>query len=106
MSKKKLLELQKQAKEYTDQVIKRLDSDAKVKKEIIELHNKIADLRAELAERAVPEESKKRRREKYPVKQVFSQLRNIVSLMVNIPFISPETLVLKGRNWKKPPQLG
>ena len=49
----------KQAKNYVDEVGKRLESEAKAEKEIIGLHDKIADLQAELAERAVPEESKK-----------------------------------------------
>lgn len=59
ISKKKFLELQKQADDYMDEMMKRLESEAKAEKKIIELYNKITDLQAELAERIVPNEKKK-----------------------------------------------
>ena len=59
ISKKKFLELQKQADDYMDEMMKRLESEAKAEKKIIELYNKITDLQAELAERIVPNDKKK-----------------------------------------------
>lgn len=59
ISRKKFLELQEQAKDYVDEVRKRLESEAKAEKEIIELHNKIADLCGKLAKVAASDRSEK-----------------------------------------------
>lgn len=64
ISKKKSLELQKQDKDYTDEVRKRLESETKAEKETIELHNEIADLCGMLAEMIVSDRKQKRDREK------------------------------------------
>ena len=64
ISKKKSLELQKQDKDYTDEVRKRLESETKVEKETIELHNEIADLCGMLAEMIVSDRKQKRDGEK------------------------------------------
>ncbi len=64
ISKKKSLELQKQDKDYTDEVRKRLDTETKAEKETIELHNEIADLCGMLAEMIVSDRKQKRDREK------------------------------------------
>ena len=53
------MELQKQAKDYVDEVRKRLESEAKAEKEIIELHNEIADLCGKLAKVAASDRSEK-----------------------------------------------
>ena len=59
ISKKKFLELQKQDKGYTDELIKRLDTETKAEKETIELHNEIADLCGKLAKVAASDRSEK-----------------------------------------------
>lgn len=59
ISRKKFLELQKQAEDYAGEVRKRLESEAKAEKEIIELHNKIADLCGKLAKVAASDRSEK-----------------------------------------------
>ena len=64
ISKKKFLELQKQDKGYTDELIKRLDTETKAEKETIELHNEIADLCGMLAEMIVSDRKQKRDGEK------------------------------------------
>ena len=58
------MELQKQAKDYVDEVRKRLESEAKAEKEIIELHNEIADLCGMLAEMIMSDRKQKRDSEK------------------------------------------
>lgn len=59
ISRKEFLELQEQAKDYVSEVRKRLESEAKAEKEIIELHNKIADLCGKLAKVAASDRSEK-----------------------------------------------
>ncbi len=49
----------KQAKDYVGEVNKRLESEAKAEKEIIELHNEIADLCGKLAKVAASDRSEK-----------------------------------------------
>ena len=58
------MELQKQDKGYTDELIKRLDTETKAEKETIELHNEIADLCGMLAEMIVSDRKQKRDGEK------------------------------------------
>ncbi len=64
ISKKKSLELQKQDKDYTDEVRKRLDTETKAEKETIELHNEIANLCGMLSEMIVSDRKQKRDGEK------------------------------------------
>ena len=59
ISKKKSLELQKQDKDYTDEVRKRLDTETKAEKETIELHNEIANLCGMLSEMIVSDRKQK-----------------------------------------------
>ena len=54
----------KQAKDYVGEVNKRLESEAKAEKEIIELHNEIADLCGKLAEMIMSDRKQKRDSEK------------------------------------------
>ena len=59
ISREKFWELQKQAKNYVDEVRKRLESEAKAEKEIIELHDKITDLCGKLAKVAASDRNEK-----------------------------------------------